>query len=323
MSRETLKRDYQQHRLATEPDTFVLYRIIGNDLPPRHTGGQSRSNLAFILEHEPNLPDCEKRFVINRIVDPKEEQTIIAMLERAQLKYIHIPFKQEEYLKIPWDTHESNAQSSLCDKRLNALTVIEKNQILMRRYRLKNNYVMHNNGARNAALCEGRTLAKWVLPLDGNCFFTAKSWNEVRSTVTKNPEIPYYLVPMARITDNSLLLQNSFTPLAQDEPQVLFRADTALEFNAEYPYGRRPKVELLWRLGVPGAWDKWHIEPWDLPCPPFAEQAGNFGTAGWVARLYSGKKHLEKGLGKSAMRNLARTSAVTEFLDNLDRQTLR
>src|SRR5690606_32334685 len=40
-------------------DTFVLYRIIGNDLPPRHKRGQAIANLRFILEHEPALAGCE------------------------------------------------------------------------------------------------------------------------------------------------------------------------------------------------------------------------------------------------------------------------
>jgi hypothetical protein len=31
--------------------------------------------------------------------------------------------------------------------------------------RFKNNYVINNNGARNAALRDGKARAKWVLPL--------------------------------------------------------------------------------------------------------------------------------------------------------------
>ena len=52
---------------------FLLIRIIGNDLEPRHRAGQSRDNLRFILENEPPLPGCGKRFVLNRIVDAAEE----------------------------------------------------------------------------------------------------------------------------------------------------------------------------------------------------------------------------------------------------------
>jgi len=44
--RAALLASYSASPLAKEPDTFVLYRIIGNDLPPRHSKGQGRENLA-------------------------------------------------------------------------------------------------------------------------------------------------------------------------------------------------------------------------------------------------------------------------------------
>ena len=58
---------------------FTLYRVIGNDLWPRHRVGQSRENVSWILEHEPELPGCEKRWVVNRIVDPSEEEAILRL----------------------------------------------------------------------------------------------------------------------------------------------------------------------------------------------------------------------------------------------------
>lgn len=36
-------------------DNFIIVRIIGNDLPPRHSPNQTIDNLRFILEHEPDL----------------------------------------------------------------------------------------------------------------------------------------------------------------------------------------------------------------------------------------------------------------------------
>jgi hypothetical protein len=59
----------QEAEMEARPDTFVLTRIIGNDLVPRHAEGQSLANLRFILDHEPPLEACEKRFVVNRIFD--------------------------------------------------------------------------------------------------------------------------------------------------------------------------------------------------------------------------------------------------------------
>ncbi len=54
------------------PFDVVLYRIIGNDLPPRHQYGQVYTNIRFILENEIALPNWSKRWVLNRIVNTTE-----------------------------------------------------------------------------------------------------------------------------------------------------------------------------------------------------------------------------------------------------------
>lgn len=301
--------------------SFVLYRIIGNDLVPRHRKGQARENLAFILEHEPELPVCEKRFVVNRIVDPEEERAIIEMLESFGHPYLHIPFDPDEYREIGWDIAGVPAHYAPCTELYRDLNEDRQGRVLARYYRHKNNYIMHNNGARNAALRDGRGRADWVLPWDGNCFVTASAWEELRAGIAGAPDIPYWLVPMARVTDNRALLADSVRPPAEEEPQVVFRSDAELEFDPAYFYGRRPKVELFWRLGVPGQWDDWPIEPWDLPCPDYAAQAGHFGEAGWVARLFSGAGELEREGEKEALvgRGRARVEAITGLIDKMDR----
>lgn len=319
--RAALAERYHRSSLSGEPDTFVLYRIIGNDLPPRHTLGQSLSNLRFILEHEPHFPRCEKRFVVNRIVDPKQEQAVLNLLDRTDVGYLHIPFDRETYREIPWDIEAVPLEFAPWTQRFAELGQEHQGRALMRLYRHKNNYVMNNNGARNAALHEGRTLAKWVLPWDGNCFVTAPAWQAITEAVLSAPEYPYFIVPMARVTANAKLLDEDAWPPAREEPQILFRRDSALEFDPEYQYGRRPKVNLLWRLGVPGDWDGWAIEPWDHPCPPFGEEAGAFAYAGWVARLFSGQAELERGedgIAIIADRGQARVEAVGGLLDRLD-----
>src|SRR5690606_7033744 len=85
-------------------DTFVLYRIIGNDLYPRHKRGQAVENLQFILEHEPVLEGCEKRFILNRILSDDVERHIIGLLEGAGFEYVRIPFDAGEYARIGFDT---------------------------------------------------------------------------------------------------------------------------------------------------------------------------------------------------------------------------
>lgn len=322
VSTEDLQRAYQHSEAAGEADTFVLYRIIGNDLTPRHRKGQSRNNLEFILKHEPELEACQKRFVVNRIVDPDEERRILELLDDAGLPYVHIPFRWDEYAEAGWDVEGIPSEYMPYRKRFAKLDPSIQGRIMMRLYRHKNNYVMNNNGARNTALRDGRDKAKWVLPWDGNCFLTRESWQEIRQAVTSQPEIPYWLVPMARITDNDALLDPGFRPRADEEPQILFRKDAQLEFNEEYFYGRRPKVELFWRLGVPAKWDNWPVEFWDLPCADYAREAGAFGWTGWVARLFSGQARLEQGGSVPALaeRGLARVEAVVALIDKLDEQ---
>lgn len=313
--------DYaNKNSVCFEKDSFVLYRIIGNDLPPRHRSGQTRKNLAFLLENEPNFPNCEKRFVVNRIINADEEVAVLKLLQNAGVPFIHIPFDRDAYRLIGWDILGVPVDYSPCSPRFDWLSEDRKARVLMRLYRYKNNYVMNNNGARNAALREGRQLAKWVLPWDGNCFITETAWKEITRAVHNAPDLPYFIVPMARITDNSRLLEEGFRPEATEEPQILFRSDSALEFDEEFFYGRRPKVEFLWRLGVPGPWDQWGIEPWDLPCPSYANEAGAYGQAGWVARLFSGQAHMEVGVANivSGNRVTARMQAIQTMLDELD-----
>ncbi|WP_028492423.1 alginate lyase family protein [Thioalkalivibrio sp. ALE19] len=299
---------------------FVLYRIVGNDLWPRHRVGQSRENVAWILEHEPELAGCEKRWVVNRIVDPGEEEAIVRLLEEAGQDYVHIPFRWDEYRAVDWDVFGVPAEYAPGTRGFQQLSELMQGRVLMRLYRHKNNYVMNNNGARNAALRDGRGRAEWVLPWDGNCFVTREAWNEIVEGVRARPERPYHIVPMARITGNEDLLRAGFRPEAKEEPQVLFHRDAREEFDEGFFYGRRPKVELLWRLGVKGPWDDWPREPWDLDFPEFAAEAGCYNECGWVARLFSGRKEQEVSKGAAAFHNRgrARVDAIEAMLRRAD-----
>ena len=313
--------EYRESSCSGVDDDFVLYRIIGNDLPPRHEKGQTRDNVAWLLAHEPELERCEKRWVVNRIVDPREEEAVIQLLEGAGQSVVHVPFSWDEYELLTLDTRAIPEEYLPGGSRFERLREEQQSRVMMRLYRHKNNYVMNNNGARNAALMDGRTRAKWVLPWDGNCYLTELAWQEILHSVRSSPEYPYHLVPMARITDNAELLEPNRRFEANEEPQIIFRSDAKECFNPEFYYGRRPKVELFWRLGVPGPWDHWGSEPWDLPIPNYSSQAGQFTYSGWVARMASGKAHLEKGERRAVVsfdRMLTRNQAIKEMLDQLD-----
>jgi hypothetical protein len=319
-----LQRLYVECGLHLEPDRFVLYRIIGNDLPPRHRIGMSRANVEFILRHEPALTDCDKRWVVNRIIDPAEEQAIIALLERHRQSYVHLPFAIEEYARIGWDLDCFVNTRFMLEPPATDLTPERPILREVRTRHGKNAYVMNNNGARNTALRAGRGVAKWILPWDGNCFVTEAAWAEIRAGIEAQPYLKYFVVPMARTATNGDLLSPGYRPQEFDEPQVLFRRDAREEFDPAYVYGRRPKIALFWRLGIPGPWDAWRTAPWDPHKPGLSPEAHQFATCGWVSRLESGQQELERTDSDSRnQRSIARTAAIAMILDRLDEQVMR
>ncbi|GAB4530116.1 MAG: hypothetical protein Tsb0014_12550 [Pleurocapsa sp.] len=297
-------------------DTFVFYRILGNDLPPRHKKGQTLSNIKFILEHEPKLANCEKRWIINRIVDSEQEKAVINLLEQYQQTYLRIPFVESEYAAIEFNFDDFPESNYFQSKSYQKLHDFAQALAIDHTYHYKNLYVMHNNGGRNAALQDGRTVAKWVLPWDGNCFLTEKAWQQIVDGIQRNPETQYFIVPMARILNNQDLLNPDFEPDAAEEPQIIFRNDAPGEFNGNMRYGRLPKIEMLWRLQVPGVWDKWKKSyPWEKEDFNACLENSKFDFAGWVARLSSGMHQQERDATK---RGWSRFAGIHSVLDSLD-----
>ena len=314
-----LREAYERSALAAEPDTFALVRIIGNDLYPRHKVGQSRENVAFILEHEPELEGCTRAWIVNRIIDPEEEAQVIALLHRHAQHYRQIAFDVDAYAQIGFDHAALPEPGFLASEAFADLEPLMQRRLIAALFRHKNSFVMHNNGARNIALAYARELAKWALPWDGNCFVREDAWRDLRHVVSERPHLPYFVVPMQRIEDNAQLLRADRPGLPVEEPQLVFRRDANERFDERFPYGRRPKVELLWRLGIPGKWDRWRDDPWDQPRNDASADAGAFGVAGWVARLTSGAAHLERADVRSFKnRGRVRQDAIIATLDRLD-----
>lgn len=321
VDKQTLKNEYFEKKLHLVHDDFVLIRIIGNDLYPRHKIGQSRENVEFILQNEPELDRCKKIWIVNRIFDKNEFNNIVSLLEKYKQEYHVIPFIEEEYKAIGLDYSCLPHTDYLYSEEFEKLSTGVKQRVLVSMLRLKNNYVMNNNGARNYALNLGKTLAKWVMPWDGNCFVNKASWSAIKQSVLDEAFLKHFAVPMARITSNSLMLQDDYIPDAAEEPQIVFRHDTQESFNENYCYGRRPKVELFWRLGIPGSWDTYKDDQWDQPRLPMSSEAYQFGVAGWTARLFSGMAEQETQNTKgSANRNAARQLAICLAIQLIDKK---
>lgn len=309
--------------LLETPDSFVVYRIIGNDLFPRHQPGQSLQNVRFILEHEPRHEGLERRWVLNRIMDRREEAELLHLLEASGEAVLQIPFDLSEYAACDWDLEPFALENFLLWQHPAGMSERRYLRAQTRARRHKTNYAMNNNGARNAALRDGRSRARWVLPWDGNCFLTTGAWAELRQMIGQNRHLKYFLVPMQRLTETDPLFDPDYRPEAAEEPQVVFRCDAAEEFDTSYYYGRRPKVELFWRLGFAGNWDLSNDDRWDLPRPQPSREAGQFMVASWVARLPSGMAELELPSRSGQVgREEARNQAIVATLDALDRDVL-
>ena len=128
---------------------------------------------------------------------------------------------------------------------------------------------------------------------------------------------------MARLGSNDDALAPLDPGSAVDEPQIAFRRDATARFDEAYPYGRRPKVELLARLDVRGPWDRWWLDPWDVRAGAIVPESRLVGRAGHVRRLASGREDLETR-GKAALhgRADARNAAIVRTLRKLDARSI-
>eukprot|EP00127_Corallochytrium_limacisporum_P000390 Clim_evm85s11 gene=Clim_evmTU85s11 len=306
------------------PPEFIVFRAIGNDLPPRHELGQTRTNIKFVLEHEPPMPDnWAKWWVINRITEKEEEEAVIRMLEEHNQQYINIPFVLEDFAKLDFRFQDfsdpeflySSAFADMDDK-WQALAVDHI-------YQEKNKYVMHNNGARNIMLRAGKKLgATYILPFDGNCFFTKTMMSDIEEDIHKYPHTKYFVTPMARYKSNEDLVEDKNQPAPNQEPQIIFRWDSEQEFDEQFRYGRRPKVEMLVRLRVKGPWDNWPTNAWESKCnggfkPLKKIKPNDVKVAGWIARMYSGRAHLEDQI---VDRGISRYEGIQRLLDKQDQK---
>eukprot|EP00122_Pirum_gemmata_P009298 Pgem_evm1s8591 len=93
-------------------------------------------------------------------------------------------------------------------------------------------------------------------------------------------------------------------------------------------YGRRPKVEMLWRLKVPGPWDRWPQSAgrWEQPTWKISRDGyipvDGVPSISWVARLFSGAAKLEKK-GAVALRGVMRSKGVELLLVKKEEEVMR
>ncbi|KAG0264571.1 hypothetical protein BG011_006557 [Mortierella polycephala] len=312
-----------------DPESIVLYRILGNDLPPRHRPGQTLSNVRFILEHEPDFNKTRKLWVLNRIVDVQAETSIIQLLDHHRQEYIRIPFEEQDYLKQDFRLEDFPEPDFFSSDDYSTFSKVAKLRVLDYTYHDKNRYAMNNNGGRNVAIQHGKADvdARWIFAFDGNSFLTPNAMGEIKLAIQDHGEsVKYFVVPMARLVDNSQLLKGVDTrPNSKEEPQIIFRNDAADVYNTDMRYGRRSKLELLWRLGAleRGKISKPSVSWEPREREPIPDKA-DFKTVGWVFRLFSGKRSQEENTRQSAaIRAYNRLLAIQDLIDGIDERIAR
>ncbi len=288
------------HRNQTK---YALIRILGNDLPPRHSVHQTERNVEFILKHEPPFANCEKVWVLNRIVDDKKKQRLADLIDQSAQRVVSIEFDRNAY-------QDACANKSLFEK-VNVITKL--------------------NDARNKAIEIGRNLgAQWILPFDGNSIFSRPAWCQLEKNlarlgrkrcfvslnrplrrnfrngklIRRNPGVFY--VPMYRVMDNSQFSADESSRPASDEqePQVVMRRNCPLRFDPSFSYGKDSKVEFLKRAANGVKYSGQSYVPVDRKM-----------CAGYVFRLASGVDDAELDIN---VRAELREKALRILVENVE-----
>lgn len=306
----------------TSAPQAILYRILGNDLPPRYTPGQTLANLRFTLEHEEELPGLEKRWLLNRIVDPQVQAELKRTIEEAGQSCDLIPFRMEEYRQAWTDLGATPAECHPWSETFQELSALEQARIADYIGRAKNLYLMNNNGARNRALELGFADAEWVLPWDGGCFLPAWAWPELQEAMQRS-DLRYVCIPMHRLTElNPLPTAAERDQLPVVEPQLAFARQATIRFDEQLRYGSGPKWHVLQRIGLPGPWQEspgWL--PWEEVDTSPAPDAGAWLEAGLVLRL-SGEARDERYVDENALWRL-RFASIRRFTRLVDVQGMQ
>jgi len=301
----------------------ILYRILGNDIPNRHAPGQTLDNLRFLLEHEPAYPHLEKRWLLNRIVDPFYLDQIRELIQSYHQQIDVLPFEEHRYLQCWSDAGNMPLDNFPGTRHFKNLAEATQSRLIEYLRRSKSLYLVNNNGARNHAITLGfNDNADWVLPWDGGCFLAASGWQAIYEAMAAGANLSYISVPMARTDNNQVLLDTTYSVEADIEPQICFSRKATLYFDPALRYGSMPKSRLLQRLGVPGKWQTGigHF-PWEQVDTSLPSDSGNFVQAGWVARL-SGNQESQR-LPEEAYRWVSRFKGTIEWTEAVDRQSIR
>lgn len=279
---------------------YHLWRILGNDLPPRHPDSQTETNLKFILGTESLFEDCEKRFLINRVYDDDKRRRLVDAIQANSFHVDVIPFEEDVF-----DSLGS--------------------------YQEKAHYLTNVNSARN--YCVKQSLAAGadvVCPMDGGMFFRDDGWTRFAIVCSENLDDGFFSFATWRVESiEDMLNMQTFPTLYSTykfgkistvgltEFQLAFTQHSDCLFDESLPYGREDKVELLYRLGIPGLWDHWNPKLYKDAEAIKSKFSGKVNNASFVCRLPSGNIAGDKD---NELRGQQRKQGLQSLIDKISTQ---
>jgi hypothetical protein len=297
-------------------NSFGLFRILGNSLPPRHAASQTLELTEFILRHEPAFEDCTKYWILNRLVDQAQQAALLALIRGRGQEAIVIPFDAQAHNDafldpsgIPEPFRVRQGQGS---EAASAARVYKLEWLL----RHKSQALVNINQARNLALQRGRARFRWTLPLDGGVMFSEGGWREFVQHAAVESQALFAVIPMTRVHNLASALEAPARSEGAEEPQLAFRSDSRATFDERMRYGNQNKVELLRRLGVRGIWDEWSGTPWETHHNDPGSERGRYFTAGHVLRLPTGAAASTER--ESSSRWISRFQGVSDLSRSVD-----
>ena len=297
-------------------NTFGLFRILGNSLPPRHAASQTLELTDFILRNEPAFEGCTKYWILNRLVDQAQQDALLALVRASGQEAIVIPFDAQAHndafldpsgIPEPYRVRPGQAADTPSAAKVHKLEWL---------LRHKSQALININQPRNLALQLGRARFRWTLPLDGGVMFSGEGWRDFAEQAGRCEDALFAIIPMTRVHDLKSVNAVSSAAKSTEEPQMAFRFDSNASFDERLRYGNQNKVELLKRLGVPGLWDEWSGTPWESHVNDAGIEKRRYFTAGHVLRLPTGAAASTEQA--NASRWIARFQGVSELSRTLD-----
>ena len=148
----------------------TVWRIIGNEMPPRDLPGSRIHTLKHILDREARLIGTERLWFLNRILDDDYRRQVVGLLD----DYL------QPYFSVPFDRTLEPTVDNMGGPGINL------------------------NAARNLAISLGHAVSPWCVVLDGDCFFeTEKDWEAVL-TEMRSGAFKYLSIPSQRMGGSAL-----------------------------------------------------------------------------------------------------------------------